>query len=109
MTVIPLRSRRPRPLGSLQQSPANIVFVSAGFRHSAVIDRSGVMLTFGSGEDGRLGHGANVSNKRVPEPVAAQCLRGVKLGLVACGGSHTVSQSQWFLQYYFWFLAIPKS
>jgi hypothetical protein len=48
-------------------------------------------------------------NKRVPEPVAAQCLRGVKLGLVACGGSHTVSQSQWFLQYYFWFLAIPKS
>ena len=100
------RSRRPRMINALQPQQmlhpqlqqqrggaagdARIVFVAAGFRHSAVVTRAGQLLTFGCGEDGRLGHGASLANRRLPEPVMAQSLRGFKIGSVACGGSHTV-------------------
>ena len=109
------RSRRPRLISALQpqqmlhpqlQQPqhggrggagragaagdSRIVFVAAGFRHSAVVTRAGQLFTFGCGEDGRLGHGSSLANRRLPEPVMAHSLRGFKVGSVACGGSHTV-------------------
>ena len=104
------RSRRPRMISALQpqQMPhpqlqqhhqrggrggagdSRVVFVAAGFRHSAVVTRGGQLLTFGCGEDGRLGHGNSFANRRLPEPVTAHGLRGFKIGSVACGGSHTV-------------------
>ena len=67
-----------------------IVSVAAGFRHSAVVTRAGHLLTFGCGEDGRLGHGACLTNRRVPERVVSHSLCGFRIGSVACGGSHTV-------------------
>ena len=106
------RSRRPRMISALQPQQmlhpqllqqqrgggrdgggagdARIVFVAAGFRHSAVVTRAGQLLTFGCGEDGRLGHGTSFGNRRLPELVMAHSLRGFKIGSVACGGSHTV-------------------
>lgn len=103
------RSRRPRLINALQpqqmlhpqqqhsgrvSGDARIVFVAAGFRHSAVVTRAGQLFTFGCGEDGRLGHGTSLANRRLPEPVMAHGLRGFKIGSVACGGSHTVSRKK---------------
>lgn len=63
--------------------------VATGHSHSAVISSEGKLFTFGCGESGRLGLGGN-QNRRTPEHVAK--LADVKLGYVACGSNHTVSE-----------------
>ena len=62
-------------------------YVSAGFRHSAIVTTEGKLLTFGCGDNGRLGHSNSLScMKKVPEVV-----NGIKdAGQVACGFNHTI-------------------
>ncbi|ODM97024.1 putative E3 ubiquitin-protein ligase HERC1 [Orchesella cincta] len=66
-----------------------VVCISAGFRHSACVTDTGELYTWGEGEAGRLGHG-DTNDRQVPTLVKDVC----NVGIVACGGSHTIAVSK---------------
>lgn len=66
-----------------------VICISAGFRHSACVTDSGELYTWGEGESGRLGLG-DTNDRQVPTLVKDVC----NVGLVACGGSHTLAVSK---------------
>ena len=77
--------RKVATLGSVEQ-------VSCGKAHSAVLLRSGKLLTFGNGGNGRLGHGDEEAYL-TPKPVAGN-LSGKICIEVSCGGLHTAVVTQ---------------
>jgi alpha-tubulin suppressor-like RCC1 family protein len=64
-----------------------VIGAAAGGIHSVVWTDTGELYTFGSGDDGRLGHGGN-AGERVPRVVEA--LAGKQVVGAAAGGVHTV-------------------
>ncbi|TMW61682.1 hypothetical protein Poli38472_010745 [Pythium oligandrum] len=63
-----------------------IVSVSCGAQHSLGITEAGELYTWGSGEDGRLGHG-DMRDRSVPRKVMS--LLRQRVVQASCGGAHT--------------------
>ena len=76
------------------QLPADWVVrrVTCGYRHTAFITTSGLLLTCGHGETGRLGHG-DEADRSFPTVVQALCSEPVCSAVVGvgCGREHTVA------------------
>jgi len=68
----------------------DIVHVSCGARHSAIVSRSGLLFSFGFGGAGRLGHG-NEESTTVPTLVQYFALRSIFVRHVDCGRDHTAA------------------
>ncbi|KAJ3614588.1 hypothetical protein NHX12_018159 [Muraenolepis orangiensis] len=64
------------------------VSISCGERHTAVLTKGGVVLTFGSGSYGQLGHNG-VLNELRPRVVAE--LWGTAVTQISCGSNHTLA------------------
>jgi alpha-tubulin suppressor-like RCC1 family protein len=67
-----------------------IVMVAAGDHHTVALSEAGHVFTWGNGEDGRLGHGDEES-QRAPRQVQAGRFGGEKVVFVAAGRCHTVA------------------
>ncbi|POM68765.1 Regulator of chromosome condensation (RCC1)-like protein [Phytophthora palmivora] len=63
-----------------------IAMIACGAQHSLAITDAGELYTWGSGEDGRLGHG-DMRDRAVPRKVMS-LLRESVIG-ASCGGAHT--------------------
>ena len=63
-----------------------VLQISAGIAHSAVLREDGEVLTFGFGGNNRLGHGDN-ANQLLPKAVAS--LRGTRVAEVVAGHVQT--------------------
>ncbi|KAG6951155.1 hypothetical protein JG687_00013793 [Phytophthora cactorum] len=63
-----------------------IAMVACGAQHSLAITDAGELYTWGSGEDGRLGHG-DMRDRAVPRKVMSLLRESV--ASASCGGAHT--------------------
>lgn len=75
------------PLKMAAFNGKNIELVRAGPWHFAAVTSSGVVYTWGLGNNGRLGHG---SQDDYFEPTIVTALSGKQVVEVACGSFHTV-------------------
>eukprot|EP00899_Mesostigma_viride_P019612 jgi/Mesvir1/27652/Mv07379-RA.3 len=77
----------------------DIVQVAAGDQFSAALTREGGIYTWGCGDEGRLGHGANTGDQL--EPRLITCAEGSfsrhKIEAVSCGGSHMAAIGDGFV------------
>ena len=66
-----------------------IVQFSAGFSHSALITKCGLLYTFGCGKLGQLGNGSYSMNSSIPTRVKLPFVDNFVV-FVACGAQHTI-------------------
>ena len=74
--------RVPTPLPSIR----DVVHVSCGQSHVALVTEGGQVYTWGAGDHGMLGHGGK---QAVTAPRAVQALSGLVVLSVSCGAFHT--------------------
>ena len=71
---------------------SSVVRIACGRRHVAAITDVGLLLTWGEGKHGELGHG-NLNGlavqSKVVVPTVVEALAGKKAFDVACGSRHT--------------------
>ena len=60
-----------------------------GLLHSLAITADGAVFTWGKGEDGRLGHGEDLSNQLLPKKVEA--FAGQRVVAVSVGVQHSLA------------------
>lgn len=65
-----------------------VVAVACGRTHSVALDQDGALYSWGSGDDGVLGHGDTESRRA---PTRCEALRGRVLAAIACGSRHTLA------------------
>ena len=61
--------------------------VSCGEDHTVIVMQSGLVLSFGNGDNGRLGHG---DSRPLSKPKVVESLRDMHVESVACGGKFTL-------------------
>ena len=70
-----------------------VLMVACGEEHTVVATEGGGVYTFGSGEEGQLGHG-DYENQLAPRRVPAAGFNGERVVMVAAGDRHTVALSE---------------
>jgi len=78
---------RPLPLKRVE-GMARAVHIAAGDNHSALVDESRALWTWGLNTNGRLGDGTAIQRER---PVRALFPAGTKITEVSCGAGHTMA------------------
>jgi len=80
----------PTAIAMTQKEELYVGMFSMGGEHGAFIDGSGSVYTFGSGADGKLGHG-NLQDQQAPKRIEFfDSILPVLITNVAAGGRHTV-------------------
>ncbi|KAK7279857.1 hypothetical protein RJT34_24916 [Clitoria ternatea] len=74
----------PRPLES--NVVLDVLQISCGVKHAALVTRQGELFTWGEESGGRLGHGVG---KNVVQPRLVEALASTTVDFVACGEFHT--------------------
>ncbi|CAM8947795.1 unnamed protein product [Rhodiola kirilowii] len=86
--------------GDSSGSPARaVLLVSAGGSHSVALLSGNIIVSWGKGEDGQLGHG-DAEDRYYPTQISA--LDGLDVLSVNCGADHTTAYSNKQLQVYSW-------
>ena len=92
---------KPTPVGRALFGGQTVLMVACGVSHTAVVTLGGAVYTFGSGYEGRLGHGDEehqLAPRRVPvvafRPDGSPDEGGEQIVMVAAGGGHTVALSE---------------
>jgi alpha-tubulin suppressor-like RCC1 family protein len=75
--------------------PDEVVAISCGAFHSAVVTAVGDLYTFGCGKQGQLGFGDTKSSST---PRLVSSLNGMDVCLVACSGDYTLAVTDHFMQ-----------
>ncbi len=72
----------------------DVAQVAAGRYHSMALTNTGMLWTWGCGENGQLGHG---NDEHVTVPKLVQSILGAVVGHIACGEHHTaaVTSAPW--------------
>ncbi|XP_074130227.1 putative E3 ubiquitin-protein ligase HERC6 isoform X2 [Sminthopsis crassicaudata] len=78
------KSYKPHSIGELQRH--NVIYISCGDEHTAILTQDGKVLTFGSNNSGQLGHGL-ISRTRGPQIIESADL----FSQIACGSHHTLA------------------
>ncbi|XP_063404093.1 serine/threonine-protein kinase Nek8-like [Mytilus trossulus] len=85
-TDIPAPTFIPRYLEG--QSAVNIQHVACGDFHTACLTDRGILMTFGSGANGCLGHG---NHNDVAQAKIVEALLGCEVTQISCGASHVIA------------------
>ncbi|XP_074179739.1 putative E3 ubiquitin-protein ligase HERC6 isoform X2 [Rhinolophus sinicus] len=80
-----VQSYKPRSIGALKS--LDVIYISCGYEHTAVLTQDGKVFTFGDNSYGQLGH-SSTSEKRVPQHV--ERIEGL-VSQIDCGSFHTVA------------------
>ncbi len=68
-------------------SDVRVVAIAAGGHHNMVLTDEGIVLSFGWGTDGKLGHG---DEKEQYKPKVIEALRGMRVVAIAAGRNHSM-------------------
>ncbi|ETV92589.1 hypothetical protein H310_13245 [Aphanomyces invadans] len=79
----------PQPIDAFSSLKANVTRLSLGTTHSAAVDASGRVYTWGQGEKGELGLGDRT--KQVDVPTLVEHLKDVHIVDVSCAVHHTAA------------------
>ncbi|KAI3841916.1 hypothetical protein MKW92_030203 [Papaver armeniacum] len=76
-----------------------VLLISAGASHSVALLSGNVVVSWGRGEDGQLGHGDAEDR---PFPTQMSALDGHEIISITCGADHAIAYSESLMQLYSW-------
>ncbi|XP_076999000.1 putative E3 ubiquitin-protein ligase HERC6 [Tamandua tetradactyla] len=82
---VPEKIYKPRSIGALKN--LDVIYISCGYEHTAVLTQDGKVFTFGDNSYGQLGHSSS-AEKRGPQPVEEI---GGLVSQIDCGSYHTLA------------------